>query len=166
MRALFVGRFQPFHHGHFEVIKKLLSEFEEVIVVIGSSESPISSENPFSANERIEMVKVAYTPEDLNRMIIIPVPDINDHARWVSHVKSYVPDFEVVFSNNELVTKLFEEAGIEVRPIEFVDRGNKEGKFIRKLMREDNPEWKRHVPKEVSEYIEKIKGWERLASLS
>jgi nicotinamide-nucleotide adenylyltransferase len=164
-RALFVGRFQPIHHGHFEVIKKMLNEFEEIILVVGSAESLISSDNPFTTGERIEMVRSTFNSELLNRIIIVPVRDMNDHARWVNHVRSYVPSFDVVFSNNELVTKLFQEAGVEVKPIEFIDRGKFEGKFIRSLMSEGNPEWKKHVPKQVAQIIEKINGVQRLRKM-
>jgi len=144
------------------VIKRLLEEFTEVVVVIGSSESPLSSRNPFSASEREEMVRQCFGPGELERLVIVPVPDINDHSRWVDHVKSHVPAFDAVFSNNELVARLFRQAGIEVRPIVFIDRGNKEGRYIRQLMKEGDPDWKKHVPEEVAQYIEKIKGPERI----
>jgi nicotinamide-nucleotide adenylyltransferase len=161
-RALFVGRFQPFHHGHYEVAKRLLSQHDELIIVVGSAGSEITSDNPFTANERIEMIKSAYSPQQLTRITIVPVPDINDHSRWVDHVKTYIPAFDVVYSNNEIVTKLFSKAGIEVKPIEFIDRGSNEGKYIRHLMQMGNSEWKKHVPKGVAEYIEKIEGEKRL----
>ena len=165
-RALFIGRFQPFHHGHYEVIKKLLKLHEELIIVIGSSESPISEKNPFTADERKLMIIRSFNESELSRITIAFVPDINDHSRWVAHVKSHVPEFDIVYSNNEIVTKLFAEAKIVVKPIEFIDRGNNEGKYIRKLICEENPVWIKHVPAGVLEYIESIKGSRRIVKLS
>ncbi|HDH28034.1 MAG TPA: nicotinamide-nucleotide adenylyltransferase, partial [Euryarchaeota archaeon] len=52
MRALLIGRFQPFHKGHLAVIKKILSEADELIIVVGSSQHRGAVENPFSADER------------------------------------------------------------------------------------------------------------------
>ena len=46
-RALFIGRFQPFHNGHLNVIKTLLENHKEVVVVIGSAQEENTAENPF-----------------------------------------------------------------------------------------------------------------------
>ena len=37
-RALFIGRFQPFHNAHLADIKKILKENDEVLIAIGSSQ--------------------------------------------------------------------------------------------------------------------------------
>jgi len=164
-RALFIGRFQPFHHGHQKVVERLLELYDEVIIAIGSAESSFTEDNPFSAGERVDMVRAAFTPSQLSRLVIIPVRDVNDHSLWVSHLKSYVPSFRVVHSNNPLVTELFDRAGVKVVPIEYVDRGLKEGKLIRELMAEGKDEWKRHVPEGCADFIESIKGAERLREM-
>ena len=57
MRALLIGRFQPFHKGHLAVIKKILGEADELIIVVGSSQHRDVVENPFSAEERVEMIR-------------------------------------------------------------------------------------------------------------
>ncbi|MBI5051569.1 adenylyltransferase/cytidyltransferase family protein [Candidatus Micrarchaeota archaeon] len=53
---MFVGRFQPFHLGHYKVVKRLLKDYEEVIILIGSSEADFVYDwnNPMSVGERIE----------------------------------------------------------------------------------------------------------------
>lgn len=163
--ALYIGRFQPFHNGHYKVVKQLLEKHEKLILVIGSSESPISEKNPFSAAERAMMVRRSVEEEDLARITIVPVPDINDHSRWVGHVRSLIPDFDAVYSNNSLVTRLFKEQGVEVIPIGFIDRGKNEGKNIRRLMCAKNPEWEMHVPPGVAQYIRSIDGINRIAGL-
>ena len=58
-RALFVGRFQPFHLGHQEAILHILREHEEVIIVIGSAQNSHDINNPFTAGERITMIREA-----------------------------------------------------------------------------------------------------------
>ena len=165
-RALFIGRFQPFHHGHRSVVEKLLAGHGEVIICVGSAETPMGKENPFSAGERIEMIRAAFTSGQLSRILIIPVRDVNDHSRWVGHVKSLVPSFSAVYSNNEVVAGLFHKAGIPLKPVEFFDRGPKEGRLIRELMAKGDAEWKKHVPEGTVKFIERIKGEERIAGLS
>ena len=105
-RALFIGRFQPFHKGHIYCVKKLLKSFDEVIIVVGSAQESRTKKNPFTAGERVEMIRLSFKSE-LSRILILPVPDINNHLYWVSHILSYVPKFDEVYSNNELVLELF-----------------------------------------------------------
>lgn len=164
-RALFVGRFQPFHNGHFNVVKNLLSKYGEVVIVLGSAESPISFENPFTAGERIEMIRSCFSEKALSRIIIIPIRDIGDHDKWVAHVSSYTPKFDVVYSNNVLVKSLFLKAGIQVKPIDFFDREKYEGKKIRQLMVKNN-NWRSSVPKQVAKFIDSINGCARLRRIS
>ena len=164
-RALFIGRFQPFHHGHYEAIKRLLTIHDEVIVVIGSAEESNTSNNPFTSGERIQMVRAAFDAKPLARLIIVPVRDLNDHTRWVTHVRSYVPEFDIVYSNNELVARLFKEAGYKAEGMDFIDRGTNEGKFVRSLMKRGSDDWKKHVPNGVAEFLESIDAVGRLKSI-
>ena len=152
-RALFVGRFQPFHNGHYSVVKKLLAEYSEVIIAIGSAEE-LNFENPFTAGERIEMIRNCFTEKELSRLILVPIRDINNDKLWVFHVTKYVPKFDVVFSNNKLVKTLFLKVKIPVKTIGFFDRHKYEGKKIRNLMVEGN-KWKVLVPKPVANFISK-----------
>ncbi len=164
-RALFVGRFQPFHNGHYKVVKTLLKNYKEVIIILGSAESPISFENPFTAGERIEMIRSCFSEKELSKIIIIPIRDIGDHNKWVAHVRSYVPKFDVVYSNNELVKSLFSKSGMQVKPIDFFDREKYEGKKIRQLMLQRG-NWQTLVPKQVAKFIDSINGYERLRRIS
>jgi nicotinamide-nucleotide adenylyltransferase len=147
------------------VVRELLRKYPEVIIMIGSAESPASMQNPFTTGERIEMIRSAFNKE-LSRLIIIPVRDVNNHHSWVSHVLSYIPAFQIVYSNNELVMVLFANAGYEVKETVYSDRKHKEGSKIRSLMANGNKKWKYHVPKTIVRFIESIKGEERLKLLS
>ena len=164
-RALFVGRFQPFHHGHYYAVKKLLRKFSEVVVVIGSAEDSFTTENPFTCGERIEMMRACFGKGDLSRLVIIPVPDVNDNRIWVDHVFMHIPPVDEVYSNNALVKMLFSKHGILVRTIDFYDRGPKEGSNIRKLMGEGNQVWRTHVPKKAVDYLDTIDAEQRLKKI-
>ena len=59
IRALFVGRFQPFHYGHQYAIEKILQECDELVLVVGSAQMSHQHDNPFTAGERIEMIRAA-----------------------------------------------------------------------------------------------------------
>ena len=56
MIGLFVGRFQPFHDAHLQIIQNALKEVEKLIIGVGSSQYSETAENPFTYEERKEMI--------------------------------------------------------------------------------------------------------------
>jgi len=77
MKALFIGRFQPFHKGHAEVVRFISKEYDEFIIGIGSVQSSHELENPFTAKERTKMIKEFLKSEDIINFQICEIPDIN-----------------------------------------------------------------------------------------
>nr|MDO8098046.1 nicotinamide-nucleotide adenylyltransferase [Candidatus Njordarchaeota archaeon] len=167
-RGLFVGRFQPFHKGHLHVIHDILRKVDEIIIAVGSAQCSHTIEDPFTAGERIEMIRQAVTSGhiDPSKYLLTPVTDVNDNRLWVSHVRSLVPHFDVVFSNKPLVKILFTEAGFKVLSIKFHQRERYSATDIRRKIIAKDEEWKNLVPKEVAEFIESIKGDERLRAVA
>ena len=160
--GLFIGRFQPFHKGHLQDIKDALNEVDELIIAIGSSQFSHTEENPFSVEERIEMIEDALIANDISNYTIFPVPDINDDLRWVEHIKLIVPEFDIVFTGNELTEKLFKEKRYNVKKVRIIEGIN--GTTIRdKIVR--NESWQELVPEEVADFIKKINGAERIRKL-
>jgi len=96
VRAVFVGRFQPFHFGHLHAIRTILQEVDELILVVGSAQMSHEPNNPFTAGERIEMIQSALDVAAIDRMeyLIIPLPDAPAHRVWVSQVESQIPRFD------------------------------------------------------------------------
>lgn len=168
-RGLFVGRFQPPHFGHFRSIEWILSEggVDELIVVIGSAQESHTLQNPFTAGERFEMLLLGFRELgiDASRIHIVPVKDIAMNFVWTRYLEMMLPRFSVVFTRNPLVYRLFEEYGYEVRMQPLYDRGRYTATRIRKLMIEGRAEWREAVPRSVAEYIDEIRGVERLVSL-
>lgn len=162
--GLFIGRFQPFHNGHEESIRNISDEVDEIVIGIGSADSSHSSKNPFTAGERIRMIQKSLQIEDTN-VYTIPIVDIDRNSVWVSHVESLSPDFNVVYTNNGLVTRLFEEADYEVKNHEKVSRDTLSGTEIRRRIVEDE-NWEGLVPDEVVEQVERLDGVERVKSVT
>jgi len=166
MRALYIGRFQPYHLGHQVVLEKIAKEVEEIVIVIGSAQESHTPENPFTGGERMEMIYAALSESDLReRSVVTPLQDIKRNSVWVSHLQSMVPHFDVVYSNNPLVVQLISEAGIQIRKPPMYRRDLYSGTAIRKLMRE-KCEWSGLVPAAVAAFIMKMGGVERLISVS
>lgn len=166
-RGLFVGRFQPVHLGHSMAIKKILDEeVEEVVIVIGSAQYSHETRNPFTAGERVYMVKLALQEvgANLSKCYLIPVPDVDMHSCWVSVVLSYVPKFDVVYTNDPLTRRLFIEAGYKVMSVPYIRREVYNATEVRRRMI-SNQNWQELLPRSVARYITEIGGVERLKSL-
>ncbi|PTD94581.1 nicotinamide-nucleotide adenylyltransferase [archaeon SCG-AAA382B04] len=166
MRALTIGRFQPFHKGHLNVVKKISNEVDEIVICIGSAQISHEVDNPFTAGERIEMIKKSLSQNGIDNIYyIIPIEDIERNSLWVSHLESMTPPFDVVYSNNSLVARLCRERGYEVRHSPLFKRDKYSGTEIRNRILKDE-EWKSLVPNGTKEVIKEVKGVKRLKKVS
>jgi len=165
MRALYIGRFQPYHLGHHAVIKEIASKADEVIIVIGSAQRSHELENPFTAGERYLMISKSLRDNGISNFYIVPILDVNWNAVWVSHVESLMPPVDVVFTNNPLIARLFKERGYEVQAPLLFNRKEYSGSEIRRRMM-NNESWEVLVPKAVAEVIKETNGISRMKTLA
>jgi len=166
-RGLYVGRFQPFHLGHLEAIQDILKEVEELVIVIGSAQYSHNIHNPFTAGERLVMIRQALLEAgvDYSRLWVVPVPDVHLHMLWVSALEGYTPRFNVVYSNEPLTRRLFTEAGYNVKNIRFFQRKVYTSTLVREKMLAGES-WTTLVPKSVADFINQIDGVNRLRDLA
>lgn len=162
-RAFYIGRFQPYHNGHQFVIDLIAGEADEIIIGIGSAQLSHDDENPFTAGERVLMITRAL--ENLNKpCYVIPIEDIKRNALWVAHIISMTPPFDIVYTNNPLVIRLFREAGIPVCSPALFERQTHSGTVIRERLRCGIP-WESLVPGPVVDVIHEIGGAQRIRDL-
>jgi len=160
-RPLFVGRFQPFHLGHLDMVRRIVAKHAEIVIGIGSAQYSHTRENPFTAGERYEMIKRTLDAAGIHNYHLVPIPDTHVHSVWVGHVVSLVPKFDIVYTNSPLVVRLFREKGFQVEELPLFKREAYSGAQIRKTIFEGG-EWAPFVPKEVGAYILEIDGPQRI----
>jgi nicotinamide-nucleotide adenylyltransferase len=163
-RGFYIGRFQPYHEGHHAMVEQIAEEVDELVLGIGSADQSHTPRNPFTAGERIMMITQATLPLELVTYAV-PIEDLNRNAVWVSHVQSMSPRFDVAYSNNPLVVRLFEEAGVEVRGSELFRRDEFQGSEIRdRILAGDD--WTDLVPDPVAAVMDEIDGVARLRQVA
>ena len=166
--ALFIGRFQPLHHGHIYVIRNILKSFNTLKIGIGSSQLSNVKNDPFTNDERKQFINAALKKRELSskKYKIYNIPDIFNAKKWCDHVISIVGEFDVVFSNSSFIRQLFQNKGIKVgrRLVIFKNKFNATN--IRNLIAKDDKSWLKLVPKEVYNLIQKFNGVERIKSLN
>lgn len=144
-KALFIGRFQPFHLGHLDALKQISEN--EIIIGIGSSQYSQTEENPYSFIERKKMIEMILKYIPNKKIKIIAIPDIQDPPNWVEHVKNLIPNFDIVYTGNDFVAKLFQSKNYPVQPITIQQKIS--GTEIRQMMKKNNPDWKKLIPPEI-----------------
>jgi bifunctional NMN adenylyltransferase/nudix hydrolase len=90
---VFIGRFQPVHNAHVEIIRRAQAMADRVIIVIGSTNEPRTVKNPFTVDERKELLIAALSGFSAPLPIIRSAEDhpYNDQAWAVNVVREVAP---------------------------------------------------------------------------
>ncbi len=162
-----MGRFQPFHLGHLDLVKQILNECDEVIIAITSSQFNYLEKDPFTAGERMEMIhnSLKEASIDMSRCFVVSIENQFNIATWASYLKSALPQFDKVYSGNDYVSMLLADSGISVVTPKFLDRTQYNATKIRSMIISDE-NWKDSVPKAVHEFLTKINAKNRLTVIS
>ena len=162
-KGLILGRFQPFHFGHLKLIESIVNDKVLPLICIGSAQYSHTVDNPFTVKERKEMIMAVL--QSLNcEYEIFEIPDINNYDLYVSHLETFVPIFDQIYSGNPIVQRLFDEAGYKVVKLEMFNREVWEGSAIRLAMKEGG-DWESAIPNQIVEIIHRIDGTGRLNTL-
>ena len=168
--GLYIGRFQPLHIGHLSVITRALTMVEKLNVVIGSIQNSFTWHDPFTTEERIEMITSQLDFQGYkDKVNIITLPDIDDPFTWPEYILFNLPDKELVdtiFSSNlDSVVSLFQKSYPNMNVMIFGRKVDISATKIRVLMGQRNMEWMKYVPSNVKEYIIKINGENRIQNI-
>lgn len=168
LRGAFIGRFQPFHLGHLATVKYALNSVHELIIVIGSAQKSHEPRNPFTAGERIEMIRDSLQADkeiSIDKIFLIPVPDIEIHGLWTRQVDLLVPRYGVIFTNDRFTRQLYMERGFKVKEPTMFRREELSATEVRTRIA-NGKEWKELVTLQTATIIEQIGGVERIRHLN
>ena len=164
MNGLLIGRFQPFHLGHLEALRFALSKVDKLWVGLGSSNLSPQKNNPFSAEQRKEMILSSIDDSMKEKISIYFIPDLDNHIKWIEKIDTIVPNFDIIFSNDELTNHLYSKRDIQVVTIPFLNRDRLSGTNIRDLIISDQ-KWDDLVPKGTKNFLGKTNAKEYLKNL-
>jgi len=164
MNGLLIGRFQPFHIGHLSAVTFALSQAENLWIGIGSSNKSNEKRNPFTADERKEMILSSLDPENAEKIKVYYVPDTGDHDKWTYHVDVIVPKYDIVFSNDDFTLSLYKKRGIKTIQVPLLQRETVSGTHIREMIAGDK-DWSSLVPQGTKNVLIKIGAKERLSRI-
>lgn len=84
--SVYIGRFQPLHHGHIEVIREGLKYSDRMVIFVGSSYQPRTIKNPFTFDERKDMLHSL--PKGISsRILVVPLRDYTyNNQKWMDQI--------------------------------------------------------------------------------
>ena len=164
MNGLLIGRFQPFHLGHLAALQFAIPKVDKLWLGLGSSNKPIEKNNPFSIEERKKMILSSIDDSIQNKISIFPIPDLDNHVRWIQNIDTIVPDYEIIFSNDPMTEHLYSKRNVQVFAIPFLKRDQLSGTRLRDLIKSDQ-KWNDLVPEGTKLILENLDAKNRLKIL-
>lgn len=154
MRAVFLGRFQPLHKGHYLTIDRYRDRYDALAIAIGSPLKSRTEENPLNLRERKKLLNDCFPSLEK-----IPVRDEDrggaGYPTWASRLEKRTEADTIVTGNEKVQRIVREHTGMEVEEQELVRPGEFSGTEIRRRMREGES-WKQLVPECSRDRTEKL----------
>lgn len=162
---VFIGRFQPFHNGHLEVVKWISRQVKSFFIVIGSMQEYDIAANPLGYKERREMIEKALAAANIKNFKIFGLPDFLNDAAWSKKLLEILQDSPqklVLVTRNDWSSSAAAKIGIETasHPV-FCD-----GLSATSIRESINAavSWKEFVPSAVADYLENSGSDKRIAA--
>lgn len=85
--VMLIGRFQPLHNAHLEIIKRCTALTDQLVIVAGSANQPRTYKNPFTFEERKRMILDATRGLNLNVYVEPNIDTIYNDQAWAVRVQ-------------------------------------------------------------------------------
>jgi bifunctional NMN adenylyltransferase/nudix hydrolase len=168
---IYIGRFNPFHNSHLETIKKAATLAKSVIVFIGSAEKSNTYKNPFTVEERADMIERSLNIAMIGNVRIIAITDNPyDNEAWKNRIESYINKYQGKNTKTGIIGFKKDESSfyLDLFPnLELVDVGrigDINGTNIRELFFSVDPDMKaikKLVPQKTYEFLVEYKKTDR-----
>ena len=85
-----IGRFQPFHNAHLDLVRFALKEAQKLVIVLGSVNAARDTMNPFSGEQRCSMIRNSLSKEENERVEFVYAKDYQSNNMWLAAVQSAI----------------------------------------------------------------------------
>lgn len=94
--GILIGRFQPFHVGHLHSVGVAASQVDKLYILVGSANACRSIKNPWTFQERKDMIRSKLWSNHISNVEIVPLNDYpyND-TQWIADVRATAEHYEM-----------------------------------------------------------------------
>jgi cytidyltransferase-like protein len=89
-RAIFIGRYQPYHMGHVSLVKQKLDKGVPCLIMV--RDIPPEPKNPFTTEQTVSMIR-KYHESKGDDVVVMIIPDI-ESVNWGRGVGYEMNEFE------------------------------------------------------------------------
>ena len=94
--GIFIGRFQPVHDGHMHAIGIASTQVDKLYILIGSANQCRSVKNPWTFQERKQMLQLKLHSARIRNYEIIPLNDYQySDTQWMADVRATAEHFQM-----------------------------------------------------------------------
>ena len=145
-RAMFIGRWQPFHKGHEWLIHQKMQQGKDILICV--RDIPPDEANPFTTEETVDIIKTYYAQWNIGEKAHTHLNGVTHQHELKERVKVItIPDIESVNYGRGVGYEINEH-----HPDENV--GFISATEIRKQIENDDDSWKKNVPNNVQRKVE------------
>lgn len=98
-----IGRFQPFHNAHLEIIKRATALTDQLVIITGSAAQPRTYKNPFTSDERARMIKAATGGLSIRISIEENMDTMYNDQAWAVRVQSIVSKYRILGTKTAII---------------------------------------------------------------
>jgi len=94
--GIFIGRFQPVHQGHIHALGIAASQVDKLYILVGSANQCRSIKNPWTFQERVQMLRNKLRNANISNYEILPLNDYRySNSQWMSDVRATVEHYQM-----------------------------------------------------------------------
>lgn len=156
-------RTQPPHIGHISLLEAAAAEAEHVVIGIGSANKH-DALNPYTANERQQMLEKSLHDVGVTNYSFVHLDDCEKDEDWVAQVRQKVglDTKTAIVSGNPWVADIFAEQTV-LKPQDLLGQLIPiSGTELRKMIVTNDPRWQTYAATGTKHYFEQFGGAQRL----
>lgn len=101
--VVLIGRFQPLHNAHLEIIKRCTALTDQLVIIAGSAKQPRTYKNPFTFDERRQMILNATSGLSLRVYVEPNIDTIYNDQAWAVRVQGIVSKYRVLGEKTAII---------------------------------------------------------------
>jgi bifunctional NMN adenylyltransferase/nudix hydrolase len=98
-----IGRFQPLHNAHLEIIKRCTALTDNLVIITGSGKQPRTYKNPFTSEERAVMIRYATMGLAMRIHIEENIDTIYNDQAWAVRIQGIVSKYRIAGTKTAVI---------------------------------------------------------------
>ncbi len=100
---MLIGRFQPLHNAHLEIIKRCTALTDQLVIVAGSANQPRTYKNPFTFEERAQMIRAATAGLSMRVYVEPNIDTIYNDQAWAVRVQGIHSKYRILGTKDAVI---------------------------------------------------------------